>query len=216
MKSVFAVIVDQKYNYLVGKRYDIEHGLFFLGGTVYESGTDFEEVLNKVQEKSSFVLKIMPTTSQDDFYLSDGKNKLPMFFSRVFENGNQKFYLFFCEDDFSRYIGQWRYEFQENQIFLVDFIIKKIRIITPYISYVDWINMMVLYKGRYRSSTTFQNLLRKRGVQGSEIDDIISYLEFLEIYLRYQNLSVVTFNELDSSINDTQKDFINLILSKNK
>jgi hypothetical protein len=69
--------------------------------------------------------------------------------------------------------------------------------------------MIVVYKGRYRQSNSFRNLLRKRGVRDSEIKEIIQYLELLDVYIRFQNLSLVKYDELKSSngLTERQRDF---------
>lgn len=213
MKSVFAVIIDDNFRYLVGRRYDTDQSYYFMGGTYYpEDGTKLDVVKQKVIEKSSFVLSIESTNDPYTFYLSDGKRKIKMVSEDYFENRDQIYYVFFALESFDKYIRDWQEDFEENQIRLVNIVIQKIRKIASNISFVEWINLMVLYRGRYRSSRSFVEILRKRRLTNDEIEDITAYLEVLDAYLRYQNLSLVERRDLRSldGLADSQRDFFEM------
>lgn len=216
MKSVFAVISDVKDNFLVGKRYDSDESFYFLGGTIFsEDNSDLNALIRKIEEKSSFVFTL-DQVDRKSFELYDGKRRFDLQLLETFENRDQKFYFFATRDDFSPHIDNWRRDFQENQIQMVNYVISKVREIAPYISFVDWIYMMVIYKGKYRDSASFEKLLKKRGASSKEVEEIISYMEILDIYLRYQNLSLVKFEELidRNGLINSQRDFFRLLDKK--
>jgi hypothetical protein len=209
MKSVFAVIFDSNEDFLVGKRYDTDQSYFFLGGTYYSDEDPFDTIQEKVIEKSSGLLHLEQGEYYDVFYLTDNNRKIKLQLVDQLENKDNIYLIFSSDESFHPFISEWRTDFQENQIRIVNKVINKIREITPYISFLDWIHMIVVYKGRYRQSNSFRNLLRKRGVRDSEIKEIIQYLELLDVYIRFQNLSLVKYDELKSSngLTERQRDF---------
>jgi hypothetical protein len=215
MKSIFAVIIDKDGNYLVGKRYDTDQALFLLGGT-YEDNKKENEAMNilmdKVYEKSSLVIRL-DKISEDVYEMSDGKNVFTLNKIYTYKDGK---YVFFYTDDhsFSDYLNDWREQFQENQIRIVDFVVKKLRKDLGYfISYVDWLNLIVMYKNRYRVSNSLKNILDKRGLTNQQISYAIDYLELLDIFIRYQNLSLVTVNQMKdrNGLTDSQRDVLDYL-----
>jgi hypothetical protein len=213
MKSIFAVILDKDENFLVGKRYDTDQMLFLLGGT-YSDNEKETEMINilteKVFEKTSMVIKLTKV-SEDIYEMSDGTNSFNL--EKIHTSRDGKYVFFYApNEDFSNYIYFWRNQFQENQIQIVDFVVKKLRReIGAFISYVDWLNLIVMYKTRYRVSESLRNILQKRGLTNDQINYAIDYLELLDIFIRYQNLSLVSLQELKdrNGITDFQRDILN-------
>lgn len=214
MRSVFAIIVDDKERFLVGKRYDTNQSYYFLGGTYYsDEGSELDAFRQKISEKSSLLFSLEPTENSQIFMLNDGKRQFKILQGPVLDSRNQTFFIFFAYESFDKYINEWRSDFQENQIRLVNNVISKVRDIAPHISFVDWINMMVIYKNKYRSSNSFSKILKKRGLNNSQIEEIIVYLEVLDIFLRYQNLSLVEYDDLKISdgLTNSQRDALYLL-----
>lgn len=215
MKSIFAVILDKDGNYLVGKRYDTDQTLFLLGGTYVDNQKESEVMnilMDKVYEKSSLVIR-MEKVSEDVYEMSDGKNKFTV--NKIYTYRDGKYVIFYTDDhSFSDYIYDWREQFQENQIRIVDFVVRKLRKdIGYFISYVDWLTLIVMYKNRYRVSNSLKNILEKRGLTNEQINYAIDYLELLDIFIRYQNLSLVTAEQMKdrNGLTDSQRDVLNYL-----
>lgn len=213
MNAVYAVIYDRDLNFLLGKRYDTNQTLFFFGGTYSrENNRSRMDVLQeKIIEKTSFVLQLVQ--EGDKYFLYDKVNMIELIPQNVVERGPTTYIEFLSNELLKPYDGLWRYKFQENQINIVNYIIELLQEnVAPHISFINWLTYAVEYQGKYRSSGQLRSVLRKRALNNDEIDAAISYLEFLDIYVRYQNISVASVDQIRApdGLQNSQKEFFSI------
>jgi hypothetical protein len=213
MNAVYAVIYDRDLNFLLGKRYDTPQTLFFLGGTyARENNRSRMDVLQeKIVEKTSFVLELIQ--EGDKYFLYDKVHMIELIPQNVFTSGPTTYIEFQSSDLLKPYDGLWRYKFQENQINIVNYIIELLQEnVAPHISFINWLTYAVEYQGKYRASGQLKSILRKRALDNYQIDAAISYLEFLDIYVRYQNISVASIDQIRATdgLQNSQKEFFSI------
>ena len=209
MKSIFAVIYDQDENFLVG---NTDQMLFFLGGTYpdkIQNEKEIDKILqDKVLEKTSDLIQL--TKNYDDSYeMDDGENQFPLMINATWSNGKKKYVILESDESLKTHLKDWNKQLLKNQIFIVDFIVKKLKKIAT-ISYFDWLGLMILFKNNYRNSPDLKKILKKRGLTEDQIREAYNYLEMFDIYIRYQELSSVSLEQLKgrNGIATSQRDIL--------
>jgi hypothetical protein len=211
MKSIFAVIYDQDEHFLVGKT---DQMLFFLGGTYpdkIQNEEEIDEILeDKVLEKTSGLIKLRKL---DDYLyemdVDDGENQFTLRTSDTQSIGKKKYVILESDKSLKTYLKNWNKQLLKNQIEIVDFIVKQLRKIAT-ISYFDWLGLMIIFKNNYRNSPDLKKILKKRGLTEDQILKAYNYLEMFDIYIRYQELSLVSLKQLKgrNGIATSQRDIL--------
>lgn len=210
--NVKVIIFDKNKKYLVGRRYsEIKYST--LGGTREEGEDVFDVLYREFFEETSQVLHF--DYQNKTLYLVDDKRKIPLKLFQKIQINKQIYFILSTDYDLSKYLDAWKNQFIQNQYELIVETINKIRKKTNLIKDLEWIKFIFRYKDNFYNKSLI-SILRKRGLDKSEIVSILDKLTELSYYLEMDDLELVTKEELIASDGLYEKDLSKIIQKLNK
>jgi 8-oxo-dGTP pyrophosphatase MutT (NUDIX family) len=206
--NVKVIIVDKYDKYLVGRRYDTDIKYSTLGGTREEGENVYDVLFREFFEETSQVLFF--DYKNNKFYLNDEDRNFPLELLAVKQVDKQIYFIFYVEENLSRYISKWKNQFISNQYELITNIILKLRKKYPNIRDWEWMKFIFKYKFDF-DNKSFTNILKQKGLERNDIRKIIEVLKELSYYLEMDDLDLVSLNELQAHDGLYERDLVKII-----
>ena len=206
--NVKVIIVDKYDKYLVGRRYDTDIKYSTLGGTREEGENVYDVLFREFFEETSQVLFF--DYKNNKFYLNDEDRNFPLELLAVKQVDKQIYFIFYVEENLSRYISKWKNQFISNQYELITNIILNLRKKYPNIRDWEWMKFIFKYKFDF-DNKSFTNILKQKGLERNDIRKIIEVLKELSYYLEMDDLDLVSLNELQAHDGLYERDLVKII-----